>query len=136
MVAAMSKQLIEEINLAIEWERSLDAPAEVAIGALRKAAARIKELEAERKVTDHLNRVIFDQVKVTDRLDRVIFDQELLAQRDAIEAATIERCIDALKNLTGRTRGPIIEEAIGVIRALIKPTEVTSAPAVPLSTST
>ena len=116
-----------------------------AVALVREAAARIKELEAEHAEWMELcASIMSDKARLAqlevEWLELCTQWREnvrcLTAEHDVIEAATIERCIDALKKLTGRTRGPIIEEAIGVIRALIKPTEATSAPAVPLSTST
>jgi hypothetical protein len=48
---------------------------------------------------------------------------DLTRERDAIEAATIERCAQEAERMTGRTRGPITIEVAQAIRALAKPPE-------------
>ena len=92
----------------------------------RSLAARIRELEAERdwlaKRSDDLQTESNQWRRRAEKAEAELrtIKEWSAAGLAAKEAATIERCIARLQEMTGRTRGPIIREAIEALRALAK----------------
>jgi hypothetical protein len=104
---------------------------------LREAVARIKELEAEcgmvRECNAALGKRITELEAIRDQwinLLHIALELKLKyrEERDAIEAATIERCAQALKQVHVDTFGRLyMSNGLDALRALAKPPATASA---------